>query len=79
MDQRSARPNMTKTGYKMIRWCWAESTEKPVTLISFGEHTSTESIKKAWQTEEMLTARNQFYRLFPDTKVTRKILNVIDE
>jgi len=53
-----ARLNMTKAGDKMIRWCWMEAAEKPQTLISLGEHASTESIKKVWQTEEMLATRN---------------------
>ena len=45
-----AKPNMAKAGYELIRWCWVDVAEQPPTLISIGEHETTEGLKQVWQT-----------------------------
>jgi len=73
-----AIPNMAKAGYTLVRWCWVETTDRAPILISLGEHESVERLKEVWQKEEMLAARDDFYRLFPDAKVQRREMSVIE-
>ena len=74
-----AKPNMAEAAYGLIRWCWVDAAEQPSTLISIGEHESPERLKHVWQTKDMVAARDQFYSLFPEAKVSRRILRVIEE
>ena len=72
------KPAMAEAGYKLIRWCWAEAADGSLLLISLGEHESPQSVNQVWSRPEMLAARNQFYQYYPDAKVTRRILQVIE-
>ncbi len=72
------KPAMQNAGYRMVRWCWAEASDGSLLLISFGEHESQESLNQVWGRQEMLAARDQFYQLHPDAKVSRRILQVIE-
>jgi len=73
-----AKPNMAMAGYKHVRWCWLEATGQPPILISLGEYETVESLRQVWQIKEMLGARDEFYRLFPGAKVSRRVLQVIE-
>ena len=73
-----AKPNMSEAGYELIRWGWVDAADQPPTLISIGEHETAESLKQVWQTKDMLAARDRFYSLFPDAKVSRRVLKVIE-
>jgi hypothetical protein len=73
-----AKPNMAKAGYTLVRWCWVDAADQAPILISLGEHESVERLKEVWQKEEMLAARDDFYRLFPDAKVRRRVMSVIE-
>jgi len=72
------KPAMKLAGYKMIRWCWSDATDGSLILFSFGEHENQESLRQVWQRKEMLEARDQFYAMFPEAKVTRHIMSVIE-
>jgi len=70
---------MQVAGYKMIRWCWSYAEDGTLILISFGEHENQESLRQVWQRKEMLAARDQFYLLCPEAKVSRRIMSVIED
>ena len=72
------KPAMKMAGYKLIRWCWSDATDGSLILFSFGEHENQESLKQVWQRQEMLAARDQFYELFPEANVSRRIMSVIE-
>ena len=72
------KPAMASAGYTLIRWCWAETGDDSILLVSLGEHESLESVNQVWSRPEMLAARNQFYQHYPEAKVTRRILQVIE-
>ena len=72
------KPAMKMSGYKLIRWCWGDAADGSLILYSFGEHENQESLKQVWQRHEMIAARNQFYELFPEAKVSRREMRVIE-
>jgi hypothetical protein len=74
----AVKPAMKMAGYKMIRWCWGYAADGSLILFSFGEHENEESLSQVWQRKEMLEARDQFYVLFPEAKVSRRIMSVIE-
>ena len=73
-----ANPAMEKAGYTMVRWCWVDKPDGSPILLSFGEHESQESLKQVWGRKEMQAAREQFYALFPEAKVSRRTMQVIE-
>ena len=74
----AVKPAMKKAGYKLIRWCWSDATDGSLMLYSFGEHENQESLRQVWQRPDMIAARDQFYELFPEAKVNRRVMSVIE-
>lgn len=72
-----ARPAWEKAGYKMIRFAWVQTGGPMKVGIVIGELDSLADIERVCKVKEMQESAAEFGRRFPDTEVTRRIMEVV--
>jgi len=73
-----ARPAWEKAGYKMIRFAWVQTGRPMKVGIVIGELDSFADLERVCTVKEMQECAAEFGRRFPDTEVTRRMLEVVE-